>query len=83
MLRAKSNQELFTLYKAELGLRIRNQRNLSRYNQVLDQFQGFTPVVCMPPSIDSYPNSMLACSMKDKALVRIYTNWDIISIELS
>lgn len=39
--------------------------------------------VCMLPSIDSYPNAVLACSMKDKALVQIYMNWDIISIELS
>ena len=35
--------------------------------------------VCMLPSIDSYPNAVLACSMKDKALVQIYMNWDIIS----
>ncbi|MBA7562163.1 hypothetical protein ES708_03812 [subsurface metagenome] len=27
--------------------------------------------VCMLPSIDSYPNAMLACSMKDKALLQI------------
>jgi len=39
--------------------------------------------VCMLPSIDSYPNAVLACSMKDKALVQIYMNWDIISTELS
>ena len=41
MLRTKTNDELFSLYKAELALRIRNQRNLSRYYQVLDQFQAF------------------------------------------
>jgi len=48
MLRTKSNQELFSLYKAELALRIRNQRNLERYYQVLDQFQEF--LANNPPS---------------------------------
>ncbi len=39
MLRNKTNQELFSLYKSELALRIRNQSNLVRYIQILDQFQ--------------------------------------------
>ena len=41
MLRTKSNQELFDLYKDEPALRLRNQDNLSRYHQVLDNFQEF------------------------------------------
>ncbi len=41
LLRTKTNEDLFTLYQAELALRIRNQRNLIRYGQVLDQFQEF------------------------------------------
>ena len=52
LLRTKTNEELFSLYKAELALRIRNQRNLSRYYQVLDQFQVFLT--------DKPPTSMLA-----------------------
>jgi integrase/recombinase XerD len=43
---------LFSLYKAELTLRIRNQKNLIRYNQVLDQFQDFLS--------DNAPSSVLA-----------------------
>ncbi len=58
MLRTKNNEELFSLYKAELALRIRNQRNLSRYRQVLDQFQEFLA--------DNPPSSMLAKSFLSK-----------------
>ena len=46
------DEELFTLYKAELTLRIRNERNLSRYGQVLEQFQEFLG--------NNPPSSMLA-----------------------
>ena len=48
LLRMKSNQELFYLYKAELALRIRNQRNLKLYHQILDKFQVF--LADNPPS---------------------------------
>ena len=58
MLRTKTNEELFSLYKAELTLRIRNQRNLSRYYQVLDQFQEFLA--------GNSPSSMLAKSFLSK-----------------
>jgi len=58
LLRTKNNEELFSLYKAELALRIRNQRNLSRYRQVLDQFQEFLA--------DNPPSSMLAKSFLSK-----------------
>jgi len=58
LLRTKTNEELFSLYKAELTLRIRNQRNLSRYYQVLDQFQKFL--------VDEPPSSILAKSFLSK-----------------
>ena len=58
MLRTKTNDELFSLYKAELALRIRNQRNLIRYHQVLDQFQHFLS--------DNNPSSILAKSFLSK-----------------
>ena len=48
LLRTKTNSELFSLYKSELELRVRNQRNLERYHQVLDQFQESLP--SNPPS---------------------------------
>ena len=38
MLINKTNEELFSLYKNELALIIRNQSNLLRYRQILDQF---------------------------------------------
>jgi hypothetical protein len=41
MLRKKKNEELFSLYKSELTLHIRNQRNIVRSSQILDQFQKF------------------------------------------
>jgi integrase/recombinase XerD len=49
---------LFSLYKAELTLRIHNIRNLSRYHQVLDQFQEFLA--------DNPPSSILAKSFLSK-----------------
>ena len=52
MLKEKSNEELFSLYKTELSLRIRNQSNLARYHQLLDQFQQFLG--------DNPPSSVLA-----------------------
>ena len=52
MLRTNTNDELFFLYKAELALRIRNQRNLERYHQVLDQSQHFLS--------DNTPSALLA-----------------------
>ena len=58
MLRTKTNDELFSLYKTELTLRIRNQRNLSRYHQVLDQFQNFLS--------DNNPSALLAKSFLSK-----------------
>ena len=58
LLRTKTNEELFSLYKAELALRIRNRSNLSRYYQVLDQFQQFLA--------DTSPSSMLAKSFLSK-----------------
>ncbi len=58
MLRTKTNDELFSLYKAELALRIRNQRNLIRYHQVLAQFQHFLS--------DNNPSSILAKSFLSK-----------------
>lgn len=58
MLRTKTNEELFSLYKAELALRIRNQRNLERYCQVLDQFQQFLK--------ESPPSSILGKSFLGK-----------------
>jgi site-specific recombinase XerD len=58
LLRTKSNKELFPLYKAELALRIRNQKNLARYGQVLDQFQAFLG--------DNPPSAMLAKSFLSK-----------------
>ena len=58
LLRTKTNEDLFPLYKAELALRIRNQRNLDRYCQVLDQFQEFLG--------DKQPSSMLAKSFLSK-----------------
>jgi site-specific recombinase XerD len=58
LLRTKTNEELFSLYRAELALRIRNQRNLTRYHQVLDQFQRFLA--------DKPPSSMLAKSFLSK-----------------
>ena len=58
LLRTKTNPELFSLYKAELTLRIRNARNLSRYHQVLDQFQEFLA--------DNQPSSILAKSFLGK-----------------
>ena len=58
MLRTKTNEELFTLYKAELTLRIRNERNLSRYGQVLEQFQEFLG--------NNPPSSMLTKSFLSK-----------------
>jgi len=58
VLRTKTNDELFSLYKAELTLRIRNQRNLMRYHQVLDQFQLFLS--------DNNPSSILAKSFLSK-----------------
>jgi len=41
MLKKKSNEELFSLYKAELTLKIRNEKNLDTYHQVLNKFQQF------------------------------------------
>ncbi len=41
LLRTKSNNELFELYKSELALKIRNERNLTRYYQVLNGFSDF------------------------------------------
>ena len=58
LLRTKSNPELFHLYKAELVLRIRNKRNLSLYNQVLDRFREFLA--------DNPPSSVLAKSFLGK-----------------
>jgi integrase len=58
LLRTKTNEELFSLYKAELALRIRNHRNLSRYHQVLDQFYQFLA--------DDSPSSILAKSFLTK-----------------
>ena len=74
MLRAKSNQELFTLYKAELALRIRNQRNLIRYSQVLDQFQDFLS--------DSAPSSVLAKGFLSKCSKKstVYQSWNTFSV---
>ena len=58
LLRTKTNQELFPLYKAELALRIRNERNLRRYHEVLDQFQYFLS--------DNAPSSVLAKAFLSK-----------------
>jgi len=58
LLRTKTNEELFSLYRAELALRIRNQRNLTRYHQVLEQFQRFL--------VDTPPSAMLAKSFLSK-----------------
>ena len=87
LLRTKTNEELFSLYKAELALRIRNQRNLIRYHQVLDQFHQFL-------AGDS-PSSMLAKRFLSKwsrrkpatlykylSIIKGFLNWYGVEIDL-
>jgi len=80
LLRTKSNQELFPLYKAELTLRIRNKRNLRLYNQVLDQFQEF--LVDNPPSsilaksfLSKWSNNKPATLYKYLSMIKGFLNW--------
>jgi len=80
LLRTKNNEELFSLYKAELALRIRNQRNLSRYRQVLDQFQEF--LAANPPSsmlaksfLSKWAESKAATLYKYLGIIKGFLNW--------
>ncbi len=80
MLRTKTNEELFTLYKAELTLRIRNERNLARYGQVLDQFQEF--LGNNPPSsmlaksfLSKWSKSKPATLYKHLSIIKGFLNW--------
>ena len=80
LLKTKANTELFALYKDELGLRIRNQRNLDRYSQVLDQFHQF---LGDRPSSSLLAKSFLAKWSKRKAstiykylsIIKGFLNW--------
>ena len=80
LLRTRSNQELFNLYKAELTLRIRNERNLSLYNQVLNQFQEF--LADNPPSpilaksfLGKWGKSKPATLYKYLSMIKGFLNW--------
>ena len=60
-LRQLSNDKLFTMYQAELILRIRNERNLKNINNFLDRFKDY---------LGQYPPSEPLC----KAFLAQYTN---------
>jgi integrase len=80
LLRTRTNPELFSLYKAELSLRIRNQQNLSRYHQVLDQFEEFLSQ--SPPSallaksfLSQWSNQKPATLYKYLSIIKGFLNW--------
>ncbi len=80
MLRTKTNEDLFSLYKAELELRIRNQRNLSRYHQVLDEFQKFlagnTPSSILAKSfLGRWSKQKPATLYKYLSIIKGFLNW--------
>ena len=80
MLRNKTNEELFTLYRAELSLRIRNQRNLTRYVQVLDQFQEFlgenTPSAILAKSfLSKWSQKKPATLYKYLSIIKGFLEW--------
>jgi len=72
LLRTKSNEELFELYKAELALRVRNQRNLSLYRQLLDRFHDFLGKY--PPSALLAKNFLTRFSSRKAATLYKYTS---------
>jgi len=80
LLRTKTNKELFPLYKAELTLRIRNQRNLSLYNQALDQFQNFladSPLssILAKSFLGKWSKSKPATLYKYLSIIKGFLNW--------
>jgi integrase/recombinase XerD len=72
LLRTRSNQELFELYKTELALRVRNQRNLSLYRQLLDRFHDFLGKY--PPSALLAKNFLTRFSSRKAATLYKYTS---------
>ncbi|MFC1974257.1 tyrosine-type recombinase/integrase [Chloroflexota bacterium] len=80
MLRTKTNNELFSLYKDELALRIRNERNLERYHQVLAQFQEFladnTPSPTLAKSfLSKWSKQKPATLYKYTSIIKGFLNW--------
>ena len=80
MLRTKSNDELFDLYRSELALKLRNKRNLQRYYQVLDDFKGF--LSNHPPSallaknfLGKWQNSKPSTLYKYVGIIRGFLVW--------
>jgi len=80
LLRTKSNQELFELYKAELALRIRNHDNLPRYCQILDDYCDF--LAEFPPSVplakkflSQWANNKPATLHKYTGIIKGFLNW--------
>jgi len=80
LLRTKSNDELFHLYKSELALRIRNERNLTRYYQVLDDFRASLGE--FPPSaqlgkqfLGKWARSRPATLRKYYGIIRDFLRW--------
>jgi len=70
LLKSKSNDELFTLYKAELTHRVHNQRNLVRYYQILDKYREFLGE--NPPSSLSAKSFLSQWSDKEQATLHKY-----------
>ena len=80
MLREKPNGELFELYRSELALTIRNERNLKRYYQVLDSFRDFLDDI--PPStllakqfLNQWTKSKPSTLHKYVGIIRGFMNW--------
>ena len=80
LLRTRSNQELFELYKTELALRVRNQGNLHLYRQVLDYFDDF--LGNYPPSallarisIAKFSNRKAATLYKYTTIIKGFMRW--------
>jgi len=80
LLRGKPNGELFELYRLELALTIRNERNLKRYYQVLDSFRDFLDDI--PPStllakqfLNQWTNSKPSTLHKYVGIIRGFMNW--------